>query len=82
MSSYYCFCSFIYRSFNFINIHIPSFKSQSIAIGFAPDLITASKFEIIVKFGIITSSPFFKSKHLNEISKAAVPLDTVEANFY
>ena len=56
--------------------------SQSIATGLAPTLITANKLDIIVKFGIITSSFFFRFKHFNEISRAAVPLETVAANFF
>ena len=56
--------------------------SQSTTTGFKPFLITAIKLETIVKFGIITSSPFFKSRLFTAISKAAVPLDTVDAYFF
>ena len=45
-------------------------------MGVAPSLITASALEIIVKFGIITSSPGPTPIALSAISKAAVPFDT------
>ena len=46
---------------------------------FNPSFITAKVLEIIVKFGAITSSSFFKSNALIAISNAAVPLDTATA---
>ena len=56
-------------------------RLQSIGIGFACCLITESAFEIIVKFGIKTSSFFFIPRAFMEISKAAVPLETAIENF-
>ena len=38
--------------------------------------------EIIEKFGIITSDPFFKPKDLIATSKAAVPLETLIPYFF
>ena len=51
------------------------FSSTSQKTGFAPDLITADKHEIIVNEGKMTSSSLFKSKHFNATSNAALPLD-------
>ena len=56
--------------------------SQSTKTGFKLFFNTAIKFETIVKFGIIISSFFLRFKHLIAISKAAVPLETVEAYFF
>jgi len=52
-------------------------RSQSIKTGFACCLITASAFEIIVKFGIKTSSSFLIPSAFTAISRAAVPFATV-----
>jgi len=49
---------------------------QSINLNFNPNFNIGKIFEIIVKFGIIISSSFFKFNALIAISKAAVPLDT------
>ena len=68
----------------FLSSSISIFQSsslQSIKIGVAPNLITANAFEIIVKLGIITSSPFFIPTAFNAISKAAVPLETATEYF-
>ena len=54
---------------------------QSIKIGVASCLITASALDIIVKLGIITSSPFFILIALRAISKAAVPFETATEKF-
>ena len=48
--------------------------------GFKPCLIKHMAEDIIVKVGIITSSPF-KFSDLITISKAAVPLETATPNF-
>ena len=52
------------------------FKSQSTGTIFKLFLITDRPFEIIVKFGIITSLFFFILKDLTTISNAAVQFDT------
>ena len=49
--------------------------------GFACCLKTAKAFEIIVKFGIKTSSFFLIPKALTAISKAAVPFETATEYF-
>ena len=49
---------------------------QSTNLIFSPSLRTAIALDIIVKFGIITSSPFFNFNDFIAISNAAVPLDT------
>ena len=56
-------------------------KSQSTSTGVAFCFITAIAFEIIVKLGIMTWSPFFKLIVFNAISKAAVPFETDEQYF-
>ena len=53
-----------------------SSELQSINTGLACCLITANAFDIIVKFGIITSSSFFIPIAFIAISKAAVPFET------
>ena len=58
------------------------FKSQSINTGLAFCFTTARAFDIIVKFGIITSSPFLRSSALIAISKAEVPFATAIEYFF
>ena len=55
--------------------------SQSTSTGLAFCLRTANAFEIIVKFGIITSSPFLISNAFIAISSAAVPFETATEYF-
>ena len=57
------------------------FISQSIKTGFAFCFITEIALEIIVKLGIITSSPFFIPRAFTAISSAAVPFDTATEYF-
>lgn len=56
-------------------------NSQSTNTGFKSFFITDKAVEIIEKLGIITSDPFFNFKDFTAISRAAVPLETLIANF-
>ena len=50
--------------------------------GFAPSFTIEIAGEIIVKFGIITSSPFLMSITFKATSNAADPLETEEQYFF
>ena len=63
---------FFLISFKFI---FHEFLSQSIKTGMQLFFITANAEDIIVKFGIIISDPFFSLRDFIAISKAVVPLD-------
>ena len=57
------------------------FGSASIKIGVAPELMTAETQEIIVKVGMMTSSPSLIPNAFTAISNAAVPLETATPYF-